>query len=350
METSKEENNDTINDVKTITTLVNPELKKHHHHHHHHHHHKPRVPGQRKDFHLKLYKTPKEIFEAIAIAGVAKSEVAWFRLIILGFLAGCFVGFGGTFAISIGGGCPGLLESNPGIVRLLFASCFTSGLFFIIITGGELFTGNTMYLTVAVLHRTHQVKWYNFIKSWIISYFANAAGTLFVSGILVYLTNLFDDEPWRSYVVAIGIRKVYALNWGQYFARAIGANWLVNIAIVMSIASEDIVSKIVGAFWPVLAFASIGFEHCIANMYFVPLAIWYDDGEINFATFLWKNLLPVTLGNIVGGAFFVGFAYWFVYLTESKPQFKKQFYHASSSIISALHHKNNEENKDKPKL
>jgi formate/nitrite transporter len=112
-----------------------------------------------------------------------------------------------------------------------------------------------------------------------------------------------------------GAEGAKSLTWMQAFLRAIGCNWLVCLAVWLSVASDDIVGKVLGIWFPIMAFVTIGFEHSVANMFFIPLGIFLG-AEVSWAQLFINNLIPVTLGNIVGGAIFVAMIYWYVYLKE----------------------------------
>jgi formate/nitrite transporter len=146
------------------------------------------------------------------------------------------------------------------------------------------------------------------------SYSGNLAGSLFVAFFLAYQSNLLNVPPWLSCVINISQEKVSQHFW-VLLLRGIGCNWLVCLAIWLAIASDDVTGKILGIWFPIMAFVALGFEHYIANMFFIPLGIYYG-AQVSWYQFFVVNLIPVTLGNIIGGSFFVGVIYWFVY--ESK--------------------------------
>jgi formate/nitrite transporter len=132
-----------------------------------------------------------------------------------------------------------------------------------------------------------------------------------VAFFLAYLTNLCAAEPYLSAVQGIASGKV-SQGFVPLFFKGVGCNWLVCLAVWLAVASDDIAGKIWGIWWPIMAFVALGFEHSIANMFFIPLGIFYG-AQVSWGQFFVTNLIPVTLGNIVGGAFFVGFIYWWLY-------------------------------------
>ncbi len=111
------------------------------------------------------------------------------------------------------------------------------------------------------------------------------------------------------------VKAVKSITWVQALIRGIGCNWLVCLAVYMAVASDDIIGKIVGIWVPIMAFVTLGFEHSVANMFFIPLGMFLG-AKISVVQLLWNNLIPVTIGNIIGGALFVACAYWYVYVKE----------------------------------
>jgi len=175
--------------------------------------------------------------------GINKARMRWDKLLILGFLS-VYIAFGTAFALMVSLGVPGLKAANPGLVKLLNGAVFPIALMLIIIAGGELFTGNTMFLTFAYMHKKVTLKsiGYNLSLIYISNFIGSVAGAYFFG----YLTELFTTEPWLSGVKAIAVTKT-SQDWGVMFVKAVAANELVNLAIIFTISSEDIVSKVVGA-------------------------------------------------------------------------------------------------------
>lgn len=259
------------------------------------------------------FKTPREIAEASCTLGTAKTQMSWTKLLVLAFLAGAFIAFGGQLAVTVAAGSPWPVEL-PGLQKFLFGAVFPVGLMLVVIAGSELFTGNCMIPVLSCL--TGKARWTGLFKNWFFVYIGNFIGALFVAYFLVYLTGLFSKDPWMTYIGNIGVAKT-SLSWGAAFWRAVGCNWLVCLAVWMAIASDDIAGKILAIWFPIMAFVALGFEHSVANMFFIPAAIFVT-GKVTWGAFIVNNLIPVTLGNILGGAFFVGILYWFVYMRPGK--------------------------------
>lgn len=255
------------------------------------------------------FNSPKQIVEIAAKLAIEKGKFSIKELLVLSFLAGAFIAFGGILALIVGGGSPGVAEANPGLAKLLYGMVFPIGLMLVVLAGAELFTGNNAYFIPAILNK--QERWTTLLKNWFFVYFGNFIGVLFVVYFLVYLTDLVALDPWNTAIRQIAVAKVSAPFY-VIFLKGIGANWLVCLALWMGISSQHTSGKILGVWWPIMAFVVMGFEHSIANMFFIPCGM-LSGADITISQFLFANLLPTTLGNIVGGGFFVGYFYWFVY-------------------------------------
>jgi len=261
-----------------------------------------------------VYKAPYDIVKAVNEAGLVKARMGLTKTLIMGFLAGAFIAFGGLLAIVVGGGIPGIKFANPGLQKFIFGAVFPVGLMLVVIAGAELFTGNTAVSIPGVL--SGRILWFDWLKNLILSYSGNLAGSLFVAYFLAYQSHLLTSQPWLSFVINISQEKVSQHFW-VLLLRGIGCNWLVCLAIWLAIASDDVTGKILGIWFPIMAFVALGFEHSIANMFFIPLGI-YCGAKVSWYQFFIVNLIPVTLGNIIGGSFFVGVIYWFIYEHKGK--------------------------------
>jgi len=256
------------------------------------------------------YNTPQEVQQDIAHLGVVDAKIPWHKTLYLGLLAGLFVSLSGIFAMNAAGGIA--VETRtayPAIPKLIVGATFPTGLFLIVLFGGELFTGNSMVMAVAFMNR--KVSALELVENWFLVFISNLAGCLLTSYLFGYLTNVFVSEPFRSFVVGIAENKV-SLGWGSAFLRAIPANALVCLGIFLGMASRDVAGKIIAMWFPIFAFATSGFEHCVANMFFIPIGMLYG-ASVSIADFVALNLIPVILGNIVGGAFLVGFSEFYLY-------------------------------------
>ncbi|MBA7583817.1 putative formate transporter 1 [subsurface metagenome] len=272
------------------------------------------------------FLSPKEIANAMIGIGKAKTNLSVFRMILLGILAGAYIGIGSQLAIVTTFDMPKYL--GAGFSRFIFGSVFSVGLILVIIAGAELFTGNSLILLSVLDQKSKLGKMF---KNWFWVYFANFLGSLF----LVWL--IYGSGIWEMSGFAVGARALEIangkvnLNFGEAFFRGIGCNWLVCLAILISISAKNITGKILGIYFPVMAFVANGFEHCVANMYFIPMGLLLKGnadvvntagltGKLNNLTlqgFFVSNLIPVTLGNIIGGSLCVAIVYWLIYLRKN---------------------------------
>jgi formate/nitrite transporter len=260
------------------------------------------------------YYKPSEVVSIVNNAAIEKSGYLKRKTFVLAILAGAYIAIGGVLAIMIGGGVPEIAKANPGIQKLLFGAFFPLGLLLVVFAGAELFTGNTMYFVPSTLSKAMKIKVP--LKNWTIVYFGNFVGALLVAYFLAYQTDIFASDPWFSTVMNIAEKKVHSDFWTVFY-KAVACNWLVCLSIWIAFASKHSSGKIIGLWFPVMAFVAIGFEHSVANMFFIPSAIFYG-ADITWTSFIVDNLIPATIGNIVGGAFFVGTTYWYVYEKATK--------------------------------
>ncbi|OGS20508.1 MAG: formate transporter [Elusimicrobia bacterium RIFOXYA2_FULL_39_19] len=256
-----------------------------------------------------VFMKPKETLKEIENSGCHRITLPTDIRLIQSFMAGAFIAMGGLLAVLVAGGSPGLAEYFPGIQKFLAGAMFPVGLILVVVTGAELFTGNVGFIVPGVMKENITVK--QCVSNWFWVYVGNFIGSLFVAYFLTYLTGIFASEPWLSYIKTTAEVKVSQGFW-VLLLKGIGCNWLVCLSIWLSVSSNDIISKICGIWFPVMAFVAVGFEHSIANMFFVPTGIFYG-ANVSWLGFFVHNLIPVTLGNIIGGGVFVGFVYWYLY-------------------------------------
>ena len=255
------------------------------------------------------YYSAKEIVVQVNGVAESKADTSVSKTFVLAILAGGYIAMGGLLAVVVGGGLPGISAENPGIRKLLFGAVFPLGLILCAIAGADLFTGNTAYFIPGLLSGKRSVK--TIFKNWGIVYLGNFAGSVIVAFLFAYYTDVFGKDPWHASIINIGEHKT-AAPFLKTFVKGIACNWMVALAMWLAYAAKDVSGKIIGIWFPIMAFVTMGFEHSVANMFFIPAAIFYG-ADVTWASFIVDNLIPVTLGNIVGGALFVGTAYWFVY-------------------------------------
>jgi formate/nitrite transporter len=190
---------------------------------------------------------------------------------------------------------------------------FALGLILVIIAGSELLTGNMALVPLAALDRRVSVAGLSFNLFWVL--IGNLIGSLFVAYFLAKETGVVTAEAPLARLGAIATAKAQTETDWQIFLRAMGCNWLVCLAVWMALAADDIGGKVLAIFFPIMAFVAMGFDHVVANMFFLPAAIFAGAGDITWADTL-KNWLFAFLGNFVGAAIFVSTTYWYLYLRE----------------------------------
>ncbi len=264
------------------------------------------------------FLSPKEIADTVVEASKKKASLNFIQLLLLGILAGVYIGFGAELYTMVSHDLSKYL--GVGFSKFLGGSVFSVGLMLVVIGGAELFTGNTLMFT-GLLSKKINTK--GLLRNWSIVYIANFIGSLLLVVIMFY-TGLWRTNEYSVGVTAVKIAAAKtSLSPIEAFFRGIGCNWLVCLAVWLAFAGRDIASKILGIYFPIMAFVASGFEHCVANMYFIPMGILlknsiapYYIGSLDgltWSSFILNNLIPVTLGNIIGGAIFVGGIYYYAY-------------------------------------
>jgi len=268
-------------------------------------------------------RSPKEIAEEFCKIGAAKSQLKTVKTFILAVLAGAYIGFGGNIAITI---TQDLSEyMGVGFTQFMGGAVFSVGLMLVVIGGAELFTGNNL-LIISCLSR--KVKLKDLIMNWVTVYLGNFFGSVLLAA-LIFLSNLYTMGGFALGIKALTMANAKVnLDVVSAVSRGILCNWLVCMAVWLTMASDDVISKIFSCFFPIMAFVASGFEHCVANMFFMPYGLLLKDvpylvalsglnlSNLTWSNFIFVNLLPVTIGNIIGGAFFVGTLYCYLYVFE----------------------------------
>ncbi|MGI6361369.1 MAG: formate/nitrite transporter family protein [Bacillota bacterium] len=282
------------------------------------------------------YLTPVEIAETCMTVGQKKASLARHKILILGVLAGAYIAFGANLATVVSSVWP---PEWAGLGTLFYGLTFSLGLVLVVLAGAELFTGNNMFVMLSFLCK--KVSFVGMWRNWLIVFAANFIGTLLLVLLLFFANFHFNDPGLTAHgtkAVSIAINKL-SLGWEQAFFRAILCNWLVCLAIWLAFSAKDNISRIAGIMLPITAFVACGFEHSVANMFFIPMGLTVAGAVppevvaaietvglsvqevsqiLNWKNFLVGNLLPVTLGNIVGGTIFVALFYWLAFLKKDK--------------------------------
>lgn len=267
---------------------------------------------------------PTQICDNYMEASVGKTKSPVWRLLLLGFAAGAFIAFGAAASSTAAHAI-----DNVGLVRLITGLVFPVGLVMVVILGTELFTGNALMVNAAL---EKKISWGGLLRNWLFVYIGNFAGAIVVAALFAF----FGQLDIGAGAVAVYTAKVAAakssLPWMNAFVLGIFCNILVCIAVYVGSSAKDTAGKIMGLFLPIFVFVIAGFEHCVANMYYIPAGIFanmnpdyigliasagINTDVLNFGTFAVANLIPVTLGNIAGGVL-VGLLMYFSHGTRQK--------------------------------
>ncbi|MDE6383090.1 MAG: formate/nitrite transporter family protein [Paramuribaculum sp.] len=259
-------------------------------------------------------RSPRQITESTLDVARAKVALPTSRLAVQAVMAGAFIALGGMFSVIAGCGFPEVTAANPSLQRLLSGMTFPIGLILVVVLGAELFTGNNATMIPGLIKGEHD--WKAVARNWFVVYFGNFLGALLFAWGLVYCADLTAADPYHSAVIRSATVKT-SLPWLTVLLRGIGANWCVCLAVWLALAGKTLAEKMLGCFFPVMAFVVLGYEHCIANMFFIPLGMM-EGAQVSVGQFVWANLIPATIGNIIGGAVFVGCVNAWVHLLPRK--------------------------------
>lgn len=266
------------------------------------------------------FKPPVDIAKNACNVANAKGNMSVKAMLVMGFLAGCYIAFGGFMMTTVMQDAAQYV--GVGIAKMLGGIVFAVGLMLVIVGGAELFTGNCL-MPIGVLSGC--VPMSKVAKSWAVVYFANLVGSV-VMAWLVYNSGLATGACGAN-ALKIAVAKANIAFMPAIF-RGILCNWLVVMAVWMSFSAMDVISKYICCVIPVGAFVTMGFEHSVANMYFLALGIFIKNGDaatveaaavapdklaaLNFGGY-WGNIIPVTIGNMIGGILFVAVLYYLVF-------------------------------------
>jgi formate transporter len=271
---------------------------------------------------------PPEMAVRAEEVGAKKALMGWRNTLALGILAGAFISLGAIFSNTVTAGPNSAFPF--GVTRLLGGLAFSLGLILVVVAGAELFTGNNL---IVMAWANRRVSTRHILRNWSLVYLGNFIGSI-ATAILMYFT--------RYYLFGSGFIGLNMLNSAnakceldfiQAIALGIACNALVCLAVWLCYSARTTTDKILSIIFPISAFVAAGFEHCVANMYIIPMALfikagapnsfWSDLGRsatdyagLTWSNFFLANLLPVTLGNIFGGSVMVGLVYWFIYLRK----------------------------------
>lgn len=264
-------------------------------------------------------KTPAELARAACIASRTKGNLSVRQMLLMGILAGAYIAFAGWLMTVVSHDLPQFAGS--GFTRFLSGVVFSTGLIFVVLSGSELFTGNCM-MPLGYLAGYTPLK--KILRNWAWVYTANLIGSILIAA-LIFFSGLADNAVGGR-ALQVAADKM-ALPFVQAFCRGILCNWIVVLAVWMSMAADDVIGKIWAIFFPIMAFIASGFEHSVANMYYMSLALMLKGTPAAVASSglsgqamaaistggFFSNLIPVTIGNMVGGVLFVAIFYYFIF-------------------------------------
>ncbi len=250
--------------------------------------------------------SPREIAALVEGVGVAKARLPALDTLALAVLAGAFIAFGAMFFTLVTTGN----DLGFGVNRLIGGIAFSLGLILVVVGGAELFTGNNL---IVMAWADRKITLGQLLRNWTFVLAGNFVGAVGAAA-LIYLSGVLklDDGAFAASAAQIATAKV-ALPASEAFFRGVLCNALVCLAVWLCFAAHSVSGKILAIIFPIAAFVALGFEHSIANMYFIPLGWLVGADGVTVGSFL-GNLVPVTLGNIVGGSVFVALVYWVIYL------------------------------------
>ena len=235
------------------------------------------------------------------------------------FVGGCYIGFGGLLSMVIGGQLP---NADAGTQKFVFAALFPVNLLLILLTGGSLYTGNTAAMPAAVFEG--KTNWYQALKYLAVSWVGNFTACI----VFAYLTDYaelcsgnYAEKTGCGYLAMKVVQGKVSKDFGKAFVKGIMCNWMVCMAVFLSSQAQDMTGKMVGIWFPISAFVAMGMEHSVANMYMLPLGLISGnamkgqgaDFDITVGDVIWKNMLPVSLGNLFAGAVCVAASYSFAF-------------------------------------
>lgn len=258
-------------------------------------------------------RTPSQILEAAREAGIKKAAATsrrdFSRLLTGSILAGAYIALGGALSIAVGFGFTEAAAANPGLQRFMSGLVFPIGLMLVVILGADLFTGNNALLVPPLMEKKLGAG--RVLANWTTVWLGNFAGSLAVAWLLIALPGTLSSGPYPAAIAGIAAAKTSAGPLAV-FLKGIGANWCVCLAVWLALSGKRLGEKLIACEIPVFAFVALGFEHCVANMFFLPLAAM-QGADLTLGTMLTANILPATLGNIVGGAIFVGLSQYYLH-------------------------------------
>ncbi|WP_067498894.1 formate/nitrite transporter family protein [Actinoplanes sp. TFC3] len=265
-------------------------------------------------------KEPPEIARTAVEIGTNKADLRWDKVLVGSFLAGAYIAFGGLVAITVSAGLDPKVWG--GLPTLFTGATFTLGLVLVLIAGSHLLTGNMLLVPISAMRGRLSLG--DVLRNFSLVLIGNVLGALFVAYFLAVQTGVIghvgsdagtSGAMTYERLASIALSKGVHENDWQIFLRAVGCNWLVCLAVWIAMAADSVSGKILGIFFPIMAFVAMGFDHVVANMFFLPAAIFAGVPGIGWDDTL-RNWLFAFLGNLVGAVVFVASSYWYMYLKD----------------------------------
>ncbi|RBY97683.1 formate/nitrite transporter family protein [Blastococcus sp. TF02-8] len=263
-------------------------------------------------------REPQEMAEVAAATGAKKVHRSWDRVLVSSFLAGAYIAFGGLVAITVSSGLDP--ETWGTLPTLFMGAAFTLGLVLVLIAGSDLATGNMMLVPLGAMNGKLGVP--DVVRNLTLVLLGNLLGAVFVAFFLAVQTGVIGhaDSAGSSgltyeRLAAIAEGKALGESPWQTFLRGVGCNWLVCLGVWMSLAAKNVSGKVLAIFFPIMAFVAMGFDHVVANMFFLPAAIFAGVPDLGWDDTL-LNWLLAGAGNLVGAVVFVATSYWYLFLRD----------------------------------
>ena len=249
-------------------------------------------------------KTPQEAYMGMAAKGAANAKMSLPKVLHQSIMGGCYVGMGGLLSTVVAGNCPGI---PAGMKKFIFAALFPVNLLLILMSGGQLFTGNSAAVPAAVFEGL--IGYGDLVYSWVVSYTGNIIGC----GLFAYAAKYTGILTGGAQELAVATATAKCgMTFGQAVVKAIMCNWLVCMAVFLAGAANDLGGKMVGIWFPISTFVAIGLEHSVANLFLLPLGL-LGGAEVSTMDVIVKNLIPVTIGNAIAGAIVVAAGYSYAF-------------------------------------
>ncbi|MGV8145571.1 MAG: formate/nitrite transporter family protein [Alkaliphilus sp.] len=263
---------------------------------------------------------PGEVAVATIEAGRAKASKGTITLLLLGILAGAFISFGAVGATTLWG-----LTQDPGLGKLLGAAIFPVGIIFVVLAGSELFTGNSL-MSLALMDK--KIGFRGLLRNWALVYIGNFIGAVVIA-ILIHQAYLWGSVDGATNLIgakAVAIAKAkMSIPFATVIIRGILCNMVVVLAVWIQTSAKDVTGKILAMWFPITLFAMSGYEHVIANMFFLPVGMFLG-ADITWSGMIINNFFPATIGNIIGGAAIIPALYYFILVKKSAEKQPKRLH------------------------